>query len=123
MHYSGQAAECGVKRITHDKGRFVMNDEELRIKMTQNKAKREKINTKIMSAKEKREKERAEVSLQHPDKNTFCRVLLKEDEQRKKRLSSLLPQYIKGTRRDGRCLDGSLDMTLSVNKNKRKYMD
>jgi len=99
-----------------------MTEEELQRKIAENKAKREKVNTKLKLAKEQREKETAENKLQYPDRSTFCQVLLKESVNSNNTLNTTI-SHVKGTRRNGRCLDGSLDMTLTENKKKCKYVD
>jgi hypothetical protein len=99
-----------------------MTEEEFQRKIAENKAKREKVNAKLKLAKEKREKETAENKLQYPDRSTFCQVLIKESSKSNNTSNVTIP-HVKGTRRNGRCLDGSLDMTLVENKNKRKYVD
>jgi hypothetical protein len=99
-----------------------MTEEEFQLKVAENRAKRERVNAKLKLAKEKREKETAEKKLLYPDRSTFCQILLQEEINRNNFKDTTM-QHVKGTRRNGRCLDGSLDMTLTENKNKRKYID
>ncbi|TFH89025.1 hypothetical protein [Vibrio ouci] len=96
-----------------------MNEEELKLKIAENRAKRAKITERLQAAKEAREVKLAEQAYYFPDESTFCQKLKQQTAQKHAEEA----KHELNTRRNGRCLDGSLDMTLSENKNKRKYVD
>jgi len=94
----------------------------LQVKFAENRAKCEQRNAKFKLAIEKRDLKIAKEKLLYSDRSTFCQVLL-EQKVKKNETKNSSVQHVKGTRRNGRCLDGSLDMTLTENKNKRKHID